>query len=255
MVRNIKFNKGSFSVIDSAINKLKKLNINIKNKNCLVIGNGEMGRLASETFMKNGANVTMTLRQHHKGDVVIPIGVNIINFLDRIKVLSQFDIVISTTATNRYMLQYEDVSKIKLKENVVFIDLAVPRDIDEKIFNIQGVTGFNIDDFEIEENELNNINKNIEKAKSILNEYIENFYKWYFNKDLINSVFYISQKVADDTIFRVNKLIDDNSKNIVEKATKKSIEKLIFCLRDNMDNNDFKNFINILEQNYLSEDI
>ncbi len=252
---NIKFNKGSFSVIDSAINKLKKLNINIKNKNCLVIGNGEMGRLASETFMKNGANVTMTLRQHHKGDVVIPIGVNIINFLDRIKVLSQFDIVISTTATNRYMLQYEDVSKIKLKENVVFIDLAVPRDIDEKIFNIQGVTGFNIDDFEIEENELNNINKNIEKAKSILNEYIENFYKWYFNKDLINSVFYISQKVADDTIFRVNKLIDDNSKNIVEKATKKSIEKLIFCLRDNMDNNDFKNFINILEQNYLSEGI
>nr|WP_317358851.1 glutamyl-tRNA reductase [uncultured Tyzzerella sp.] len=251
----IKFNKGIFSVIDSVIKKLESININIKDKKCLVIGNGEMGRLASETFIKNGANVTMTLRQHHKGNVIIPVGVNIANFLDRVKILPQFDIIICTTSTNRYMLKYEDVSKVDLKENTVFIDLAVPRDIDEKIFKIDGVFGFNIDDFEIDKNELENINENMEKAKAILNEYIQNFYKWYFNKDLISSIFNISQKAADDTIFRINKLVNNDTKNIVEKASKKSIEKLIFCLRDNMDNDDFKNFINILEKNYLSEDI
>ncbi len=251
----IKFNKGIFSVIDSVIKKLESININIKDKKCLVIGNGEMGRLASETFIKNGANVTMTLRQHHKGNVIIPVGINIANFLDRVKILPQFDIIICTTSTNRYMLKCEDVSKVDLKENTVFIDLAVPRDIDEKIFKIDGVFGFNIDDFEIDKNELENINENMEKAKAILNEYIQNFYKWYFNKDLISSIFNISQKAADDTIFRINKLVNNDTKNIVEKASKKSIEKLIFCLRDNMDNDDFKNFINILEKNYLSEDI
>lgn len=251
----IKFSKGSFSIIDSVINKLQSLNICIKNKNCLVIGNGEMGRLASEVFIKNGANVTMTLRQHHKGNVVIPVGVNIINFSERVKVLPQFDIIVSTTSTNRYMLQYEEVSKIMLKEKVFFIDLAVPRDIDEKIFSIKGVNGFNIDDFEIEENELDNINGSIEKAKIILNYYVENFYKWYFNKDLINNIFNLSQKISDDIILRINKLIDNNTKDFVEKASKKSIEKLIFCLRDNMEINDFKNLIYILEKNYLDEDI
>lgn len=251
----IKFSKASFSVIDSVINKLQSLNIYIKNKNCLVIGNGEMGRLASEIFIKNGANVTMTLRQHHKGNVVIPIGVNIINFSERVKVLPQFDIIVSTTSTNRYMLQYDEVSKIILKEKVFFIDLAVPRDIDEKIFSIKGVNGFNIDDFEMEKNELDNINESIEKAKIILNDYIENFYKWYFNKDLINNIFNLSQKISDDIILRINKLIDNNTKDFVEKASKKSIEKLIFCLRDNMEINDFKNLIYILEKNYLDEDI
>lgn len=251
----IKFNKASFSVIDSVINKLQTLNICIKNKNCLVIGNGEMGRLASEIFIKNGANVTMTLRQHHKGNVVIPVGVNIINFSERVKVLPQFDIIVSTTSTNRYMLQYEEVSKIMLKEKVFFIDLAVPRDIDEKIFSIKGVNGFNIDDFEIEENELDNINESIEKAKIILNYYVENFYKWYFNKDLINNVFNLSQKISDDIILRINKLVDNNTIDFVEKASKKSIEKLIFCLRDNMEINDFKNLIYILEKNYLDGDI
>lgn len=251
----IKFSKGSFSIIDSVINKLQSLNICIKNKNCLVIGNGEMGRLASEIFIKNGANVTMTLRQHHKGNVVIPVGVNIINFSERVKVLPQFDIIVSTTSTNRYMLQYEEVSKIMLKEKVFFIDLAVPRDIDEKIFNIKGVNGFNIDDFEIEENELDNINESIEKAKIILNYYVENFYKWYFNKDLINNIFNLSQKISDDIILRINKLVDNNTIEFVEKASKKSIEKLIFCLRDNMEINDFKNLIYILEKNYLDGDI
>ena len=251
----IKFSKASFSVIDSVINKLQSLNICIKNKNCLVIGNGEMGRLASEVFIKNGANVTMTLRQHHKGNAVIPVGVNIINFSERVKVLPQFDIIVSTTSTNRYMLQYEEVSKIILKEKVFFIDLAVPRDIDEKIFSIKGVNGFNIDDFEMEKNELDNINESIEKAKIILNDYIENFYKWYFNKDLINNIFNLSQKISDDIILRINKLIDNNTKDFVEKASKKSIEKLIFCLRDNMEINDFKNLIYILEKNYLDEDI
>lgn len=251
----IKFSKASFSVIDSVINKLQSLNICIKNKNCLVIGNGEMGRLASEIFIKNGANVTMTLRQHHKGNVVIPVGVNIINFSERVKVLPQFDIIVSTTSTNRYMLQYEEVSKIMLKEKVFFIDLAVPRDIDEKIFNIKGVNGFNIDDFEIEENELDNINESIEKAKIILNYYVENFYKWYFNKDLINNIFNLSQKISDDIILRINKLVDNNTIEFVEKASKKSIEKLIFCLRDNMEINDFKNLIYILEKNYLDGDI
>ena len=251
----IKFSKASFSVIDSVINKLQSLNICIKNKNCLVIGNGEMGRLASEIFIKNGANVTMTLRQHHKGNVVIPVGVNIINFSERVKVLPQFDIIVSTTSTNRYMLQYEEVSKIILKEKVFFIDLAVPRDIDEKIFSIKGVNGFNIDDFEMEKNELDNINESIEKAKIILNDYIENFYKWYFNKDLINNIFNLSQKISDDIILRINKLIDNNTKDFVKKASKKSIEKLIFCLRDNMEINDFKNLIYILEKNYLDEDI
>lgn len=251
----IKFSKASFSVIDSVINKLQSLNICIKNKNCLVIGNGEMGRLASEIFIKNGANVTMTLRQHHKGNVVIPVGVNIINFSERVKVLPQFDIIVSTTSTNRYMLQYEEVSKIMLKEKVFFIDLAVPRDIDEKIFSIKGVNGFNIDDFEIEENELDNINGSIEKAKIILNYYVENFYKWYFNKDLINNIFNLSQKISDDIILRINKLVDNNTIDFVEKASKKSIEKLIFCLRDNMEINDFKNLIYILEKNYLDGDI
>ena len=61
--------------------------------------------------------------------------------------------------------------------------------------------------------------------------------------------------MADDTIFRINKITDYNTKNIVEKASKKSVEKLIFCLRGNMKLDDFKNFIKIKKKNYLDDNI
>ena len=250
----ISFRKNSYSVLDSAINKLKDIGIEIKGKKCLVIGNGEMGRLAGSTFVKNGASVTMTLRQHHKGDVVIPVGVEIVNFLDRVNILPEYDIVVSTTSTNRFMLKYEDVSQVKLKEKVIFIDLAVPRDIDQRIFDIDGVIGFNIDNFEISEEDIEGFKENLEKAKNILNEYIESFYKWYYNKDLLGSIFEIGQKFSQDSIARVNKFLDDKNKEYLEVASKKEIEKLIFCLRDNLEVEDFKKVINVLEEKYLKED-
>ncbi len=250
----ISFRKNSYSVLDSAINKLKDIGIEIKGKKCLVIGNGEMGRLAGSTFVKNGASVTMTLRQHHKGDVVIPVGVEIVNFLDRVNILPEYDIVVSTTSTNRFMLKYEDVSQVKLKEKVIFIDLAVPRDIEQRIFDIDGVIGFNIDNFEISEEDIEGFKENLEKAKNILNEYIESFYKWYYNKDLLGSIFEIGQKFSQDSIARVNKFLDDKNKEYLEVASKKEIEKLIFCLRDNLEVEDFKKVINVLEEKYLKED-
>lgn len=247
----ISFKNNSFSVVDSAINKIKSLGISIKGKKCLVIGNGEMGKLSASTLFKNGADVTMTLRQHHKGDVVIPVGVKIVNFLDRVEILPEFDIIFSTTSTNRFMLKYEDIVKVNLKENVIFIDLAVPRDIDEKIYTIDGVIGFNVDDFEIDVREREILKEKIDKAQSILDEYINNFYKWYFNKDLIGLVFNISKNVADNTIFRVNKMFDDIEKNSIHNASKKSVQKLLFCLRDNLESSEFKKVLDALENNYL----
>ena len=41
---------------------------------CLVIGNGEMGQLMARELVARGADVTMTLRQYKRGDVLIPPG-------------------------------------------------------------------------------------------------------------------------------------------------------------------------------------
>ena len=47
---------------------------NFPGKKCLVIGNGVMGKLAATTLGKEGADVTVTVRQYRSGVVEIPRG-------------------------------------------------------------------------------------------------------------------------------------------------------------------------------------
>ena len=41
----------------------------MKDKVCMVIGNGEMGKVAAQTLMETGADVTVTVRQYRSGMV------------------------------------------------------------------------------------------------------------------------------------------------------------------------------------------
>ena len=46
----------------------------------MVIGNGEMGKLAAQSLQQTGADVTVTVRQYRSGMVQIPLGCSRINY-------------------------------------------------------------------------------------------------------------------------------------------------------------------------------
>ena len=58
--------KGNTSAIDAALTQLARQGYQFAGENCLVIGNGEMGRLTARAFQERGANVTVTVRQYQK---------------------------------------------------------------------------------------------------------------------------------------------------------------------------------------------
>ena len=70
----VPFSHGNPSVIHQAIQMLEKQGYSVKEKVCMVIGNGEMGKVAAQTLMESGADVTVTVRQYRSGMVSIPFG-------------------------------------------------------------------------------------------------------------------------------------------------------------------------------------
>lgn len=245
----VKFRKGSYSIIDMAIKKIEELGVPISQKKCLIIGNGEMGMLAVKTLLAYGANTSLTLREHHKSDITIPFGANVEKFSDRICILPKYDVVFSTTSTHRYMVKYEDIFGVKLKENMIFVDLAIPRDIEPKIFEIDGIIGFDVDDFEASKDDIETYDENLKKTIDILNDYINDFYHWNLNKKANFVVFEASKKMCDDAIWRIGKEVDDYTKSCIKKA----VEKLIFTLRDECSAETFKEVIEKIEDIYLKE--
>ena len=70
-----------------------------RGKTCMVIGNGEMGKVTALALKEAGADVTVTVRQYRSGIVTIPQGCERINYGDRMELLPKCDLVVSATAS------------------------------------------------------------------------------------------------------------------------------------------------------------
>jgi glutamyl-tRNA reductase len=144
----VHFTSGGSSVAAAAAEKLKEICGGMEGRRCLVIGNGNMGFHMAQELTACGAEVTITLRQYKYGTGMIPGSCGAVAYDDRLAEVGTADIIISATSSPHYTLYYEQVAAAcaaKPKQRI-FIDLAVPRDMDPRIAGIPDSTLLTIDD-------------------------------------------------------------------------------------------------------------
>lgn len=124
------------------------------------------------------------------------------------------DVVISATISPHYVLTREMVEKV-LQENKspkLFIDLAVPCDIDKDIKNLNNISMMDIDDFQYLSKENNHLKlKEMEKARLIIEDRIEEIRKAiYYNelsKDIIKIEKFIKKKGFPNVLYKLRKIL------------------------------------------------
>lgn len=239
---NVKLSNTNHSVIDEAIFYLQKEHIELKDKICMVIGNGEMGKLSAMALKEKQADVTVTVRQYRSGVVEIPQGCKRINYGERMDYIKECDIVISATASPNCTIKFDNLKEIVLNKPLLLLDLAVPRDIDPKVAELNQITLYDIDDFKIDISDEKR-KEDLDRVGEILEAQIDEFIEWYECRDMISVVKQIADLAAKDIGNRVwgvsGKLnLEEDCKESLEKtindASKKVVDKLIFGLRDNL---------------------
>ena len=101
----------------------------LEGKKILVIGNGQMGRLAAQLLQEAGARVTVTLRTYRHGQTLVPAGCVTVSYEDRVAALERMDALVSATTSPHYTLTAQQLRQVQNPPKVA-VDLAVPRDID-----------------------------------------------------------------------------------------------------------------------------
>lgn len=94
--------------------------------------------------------------------------------LNQLKEMLQFtDILISATAAPHLIVKYDDFPQDK---QMLIIDLAFPRDVDERIGDLSGVSLFNLESVEafVQQN-IDTRHSKIEQAEQIIEEEIQKF--------------------------------------------------------------------------------
>lgn len=246
------------SVIHQAMETLRGEGYVFAGKRCLVIGNGEMGKLAATVLRQAGADVTVTVRQYRSGVVEIPKGCRRIDYGERMTMFSECDYVVSATASPNYTLKEHCIREAELRKPVVLIDLAVPRDIDPSAGKLPYVKIYDIDYFRVDVKS-EKIRRNMEKAAVILSGQIEEFYIWYECRDIIPKIQGIKESAVEDLELRIQKIIRDlpmeenqqrQLQDSIGKAAAKVVNKMMFGLRGTVSQEAFRECVEGLEKIY-----
>ena len=254
----VPFSHGNPSVIHQAIRFLEEGGYHVRNKVCMVIGNGEMGKMAAQTLREAGADVTVTIRQYRSGVVNIPVGCSRINYGERMDYLPECDLVVSATASPNYTLTEELFEDVRVERPMILIDLAVPRDIDPEIRKKENITLYDMDSFRTSETP-KELADNLEAAGKIVKEQMEEFSQWLDGRDIIPRIQEIKADAVEDLNLRIEKIfrktpMEDSDreklKKAVDTAAGKVVNKLIFGLRDSLNQDVFLECVEGLEKLY-----
>ena len=172
----------------------------LENKKCMVIGNGEMGRLAAAELRSRGCQVLMTLRQYKGRDAIIPAGCRAIPYEERMAYLPQMDIVLSATSSPHYTIKKEAVEELLLPNPVTIVDLAVPRDVDPGLKDYHPLSVYDVDDLggALREEDV----VQTQKARELLAEYEGEFSHWYDFREWVPLVQHIGEVTGQEVAWR-----------------------------------------------------
>lgn len=255
---NVTFSAGNHSVIHQALRTLQQEGLEVKGKKCMVIGNGEMGKLAATVLQQEGADVTVTVRQYRSGVVQIPPGCRRIDYGKRMSLISSCDFVVSATASPNYTLTKEGLQLIDLDHELILVDLAVPRDIDPEVQKLRYIRFYDIDYFKVDVLS-EKMKAGIQEAETILKEQMEEFDNWYRCLDVIPRIGRIKEEVATDLDLRLHKILHQLPMETAEKETlekqicqaaQKVTNKMLFELRGRISDAAFRECIDGLEDIY-----
>lgn len=135
------------SVSYRAVQRLEQVLGDLQEKRCLVIGNGNMGRLAASLLVQKDCQTAVTLRSYHHGETVVPFGTVPVSYEQRFSQMEQADIVISATRSPHYTIWKHQLEQVQHRP-AMLVDLAMPRDIEASCGTLEGVTLWNLDDLQ-----------------------------------------------------------------------------------------------------------
>jgi glutamyl-tRNA reductase len=231
---------GAVSISFAAVALARKIFGDLKGRNVLVIGAGEMGKLTAMHMKSQGVQrVTIVSRtMAHAARTAEEIGGALAAPWDDLDgALSAGDIVISATGASAPILtkgRIEAVMRTRRNRPLFMIDIAMPRDVEAAAGEIEQVFLYNIDDLQavVAENVARRSGE-IARAEAIVGEELEKFASWMRSRGAIPTVVALRQRFEtirraelDRLDFKLSALSPD-ARARVDEVTRLIVEKLL----------------------------
>jgi len=141
------------SIPYAAVELSREIFGSLDNRKVLLLGAGKMSELSARGLINNGASSVYVINRtlEHAEELAAKLGGTAVPFDERWQHLADADIVIASTSCPHTILSREEAEMIirgRQQKPLVLVDIAMPRDIDPAVREIEGVFLYDIDDLE-----------------------------------------------------------------------------------------------------------
>jgi len=141
----------AISISHAAVELAKKILGSLEGKTIFVIGAGEMSELAVRHLLRSGATAIFVSNRtyDHAQEFAEAFQGTAIRFEDLFDHIDKADVIISSTGAAHFVVRRDQVQQLlaaRKNRPMVFVDIAVPRDIDPGINELGNAFVYDIDD-------------------------------------------------------------------------------------------------------------
>lgn len=231
--------ENAVSVSYAAVELARKIFGDLAGKTTLLIGAGEMIELAIKHLVSQGVKTVLVANRTYERAVDLATQFNgeAVHFDHLHEELKRCDIVISSTGAPHFVVRKELAEQViaeRANRPMFFIDIAVPRDIEPSVNEVDNCYVYDIDDLKsVVESNLAERAKEARKAEDIVRGEVKQFLSWLDHLEVAPTITELRAKAdairkaeLEKTVNRLTS-ISDKDKETLDKMTAAIVNKIL----------------------------
>jgi len=229
----------SVSISSAAVELAQKIFDDLENRTVMLVGTGEMAELAAKHLISYGVKtIYVTSRTYERAaNLARMLNGSALDFEAFKNELHRADIVITSTSAPNFIIKKEIVEKaIHERKNkpIFFIDIAVPRDIEPDVNDLENVYLYDIDDLQVVVSaNIKEREKEAENAMNFISQEVTKFNNWVGALDAVPTIVEIRKKAEnirkqeiEKTLKKISHLSEDD-KQLLRQMSSSMINKIL----------------------------
>ncbi len=230
--------EGTVSVSSVACELAKKIFGNLEGRRTLLLGAGDMGEAAARSLRQTGTQLHVVNRSDDKARALAHgCGGRAVPYEQLAVELAEADVVVASTASPKFILTPElmkGVGRARRHRPLFIIDIAVPRDVDPRVGNMDNVFVYDVDDLQqVAEENLSVRAREAAQAERIIEEEVDSFVAWRRSLELAPTIVALRKhfaQIADEELLRALPRLEGASpkdRAVLEAMGRSMVNKLL----------------------------
>ncbi|MGI9112967.1 MAG: glutamyl-tRNA reductase [Gaiellaceae bacterium] len=209
---------------------------NLSGKRILLLGAGKMSELTARNLVSRGARIGAVANRtlEHARALADSFGARALGLDELVEELALADVVVASTSSSEPILRKADVAtalRSRRGRPLLLVDLAVPRDLDPAINELENCFLYDVDDLEaVVAETITGRRSEAARAEQLVASEGERFRRWQASLDVVPTIASLRalvEEIRDRELERAGARLSETERKHVESVTSQIVAKLL----------------------------